>query len=108
GAMASYMAARAKRIDAALHTHEALRAAALTYPSIATIRVPLPRLLAAVLPALLVLAAYIIEAVAQGSGSLRELGTYVGLALLVAPYLTLATELRHPIGGAQPPTPFGD
>ena len=108
GAMASYMVARAKRIDAALHAHEALREAALTYPSIATIRVPLPRLLAATLPALLVLAAFIIEAVAQGTGSLRSFHTYFGLSLLASPYLTLVAELRHPVGGPQPHIPHRD
>ena len=106
GALSSYMVARAKRIEALLQTYPELHAAALTYPSIATIRVPGPRLLATLLPALLVLTGYGVESITQDTGSLSEPVTYLGLALLVAPYLTLAFELRHPLGGNRPTSPL--
>jgi hypothetical protein len=74
----------------------------LTYPSITTPRIHAPRIGAALLPVALLFFAVGIE-----GGWPKTIYSVIGLLLLMAPYITIAFQLRLSLGGYKP-TKHGD
>jgi hypothetical protein len=97
GALATFGVARANRIIGARQARPEILEAALTYPSLPTIRVHGPRIGAALLPPILFLWAFF-----QESGLPDSSYSWIGLLILLAPYGTLAFELRRALGGLAP------
>ncbi|MGH2359187.1 MAG: hypothetical protein ACRDGM_01425 [bacterium] len=97
GAMASYSAESANVIAVRLQkSSPALLDAARTFPTIATSPYPGVRYAAAALPLLFSLAAIVVATVRHKPSDWT--GLWVGLIFLGAAYVSLALELRRPIG----------
>ena len=98
GALASFSLERANRIITMLKDKQDLLAAALTYPSIPTIKVHGPRIVLAAVPPV-----FVAIGLAFVFGSrLLSYWPMVGVLLLVVPHVGLAIMLRRAVGGGVP------
>jgi len=96
GAMATLLVDRARRLAEVIHEEDqGLLDAALSYPSVATLRSGGPRLFLALAPAVLLL----VGSVSFWGMKFASYWPAVGLVALLLPHLVLAFELRSPIGG---------
>jgi hypothetical protein len=98
GAMAYYSADAANRIAQRLETSPELLQAACTYPSFATSRFQGVRYVAALLPLLFSVGALLISALHESPHQWSTL--WIGLIFIGSAYLSLAIEIRNPIGAA--------
>jgi hypothetical protein len=103
GIQAGLVAARAHRIAEVLTRSPELRAAVLTYPSVATTNAWGPRLAATLVPPILASVAL----VRSETPPFEWFFVIVSVIGLVAPYAWLAYSLKHPIGGP-PAAPYSE
>jgi hypothetical protein len=87
GALASYALENANRIGLKLQHNEPLLKAAITYPSLATEIHPGIRVIAGILPALIMVYSFL---TVKGTTSLEKIFM---LIIIAAPYLTITIEL---------------
>ena len=104
GFMATLLVVRANRLAHVLHAESPeLLEATLLYPSVVTFRVYGPRLVLAMLPAVLV----VIGSIRLWGTQLLAIEPIIGLAFLALPFLVLKYQLRTAIGGYSP-SQWGD